>query len=188
MGPPKVKSRHMKALLASVDRRPEAPAVRARLDEGVVRAIEDSRGVEWQPLEWNLGLTRAVRAELGAAATHTFFREMLLESFRGPLLGLLVDSAVRVFGIDPASWARWVPRGWALVFQDCGRWSVDAQNRRVTFRCEDLPGDCVEDDVWVRSVASSLGALVDLARARGGVELLEMDRAARRATFLMEWE
>lgn len=185
-----VKSRHMKALLASIDGRPQGPAVRGRLEPSVLSAIEESRGVEWLPLQWNLDLTRAIAAELGPEGTHAFFRDQLLESFRGPLLGLLVDSAVRVFGIDPASWARWVPRGWGLVFRDCGLWTVEADRvgRRVVLRCADLPEACAGDAVWLRSVASSFSAMVDFARARGGVALGAVDRAARAATFVMTWE
>ncbi len=189
MGKPEVKARHMKSLLAALDRHPEAAAVRRRLDPRLLAAVEESSGLEWQPLQWNLELTRAVREELGGEGTHAFFRHALLEAFGGPLLGFLVDCAVRVFGIDPASWARWVPRGWALVFRDCGTWSVaESAPGRVAFHFDGVPAACAADRIWLQSVASSLGAIVDLARARGGVELGAVDQAAGRATYVMTWK
>jgi hypothetical protein len=56
----------------------------------------------------------------------------------------------------------------------------------VVFRLAQLPEQLL-DEVWARSLAASLSAIVDLAMATGGVELRSLDAAAREATFVLRW-
>jgi hypothetical protein len=189
-GEPKVRARHMKSMLAATGRLPGGggAAARALVRPALLEQIEQSSGVDWLPIESNLVVTRALHEVLAPAAFHLFFRDHLLESFQGPLLKTMVDTAVRIFGIDPASWARWVPKGWPLVFKDGGTWTVDrVEPGHVAFRLEALPDACIRDRVWLSSVASSLSAIIELAKAKGGFDLTDVDPVARRASFAMRW-
>lgn len=180
----------MKSVLAAAGRLPGGggSAARALVRPALLAQIEQSSGIDWLPLESNLVVTRALHEVLAPAAFHLFFRDHLLESFQGPLLKTMVDTAMRIFGIDPGSWARWVPKGWALVFKDTGAWSVvRVELGEVTFRLEGLPDACIRDRVWLSSVASSLSAIIVLAKAKGGFELTDVDPVAVRATYAMRW-
>ncbi len=188
---PAVRARHMKSIVATIERLPprEGDAVRNALGLPTLRTIADASGMDWLPLSVNLEATHAIHAGLGPEGFRALFHDMQLESFRGPLLKYVVDTAIQLFGLDPASWARWIPRGWGLVFRDCGAWRVErAEPGRARLSVEGLPPACSGDPVWLASVAAALSALIDLARTRGTFELLEVDGAAGRATYEMRWE
>jgi hypothetical protein len=180
----------MKSMLAAAGRLPGGggAAAQALVPPALVAQIDQASGIDWLPIESNLAVTRALHQVLAPPAFHLFFRDFLLESFQGALLKAMVDAAVRVFGIDPGSWARWIPKGWGLIFKNAGAWTVvGAEKGQVAFQVDGLPEACLEDRVWLSSVASSLSAIVELARAKGGFDLTGVDRAARRATFTMRW-
>jgi len=187
---PQVRVRHMKALLASVDALPAAQAgsVRDRLPAPLLAAVARGRGGDWLPMEGNLALTRAIHDVLGRAAFRDFFRRHTLGSFRGPLLGPVVGALVGALGGSPAAWASWVPRGWRLLFGECGTWAVEERGPvSVKLWFEQAPAACIEDEVWLDSVAASLAALADVNRVKGDVEILSVDRAASLAVFELRW-
>ncbi|HET9598015.1 MAG TPA: hypothetical protein VFP65_20675 [Anaeromyxobacteraceae bacterium] len=187
---PAVRARHMKTVLAAVDAlAPEqAPAVRERFGAAALRAVEDASAVEWLDLGLNLSLTRAIEEVLGRAGCHRLFRSQLDEALQTPVFRAIVDGAIALFGLDPSSWARFIPSGWGLVFREVGRWSVEHNAPgELQLALADLPPATVVDDVWPASVAASLGALVGLARAEGGVQLAAMDRGRRLARYTLAW-
>jgi hypothetical protein len=185
---PLVRGRHLKLLLESAERQVHSAAVLERLDVGSLGAIREASGLDWLPLEHDLALTRALYEGLGAAAAGRFFRAHTLGSFDGPVLRTMVHTAVRLFGLEPGAWARWVPKGWQLLFRGCGDWTVgEAGPGRVTLTLSAMPPACAEDPAWLRSVGSSLEALLDLARVRGVVELAPREAGAAEATFALRW-
>ena len=188
---PGVRARHMKNLLASIDRLPpdESGRVRALVPDPLARAVADATSIDWLPLEVNLVVTRALHEGLGDARFYRFFRDQLVEAFSGPLLRVIVDAALRVFRVDATSFTSWVGRGWGLVFRDCGAWAVEGAGPGMArLRIEALPGACVEDEVWLRSVAHSLDAFWVLARTQGECAYAGRDVARGVATYALRWK
>jgi hypothetical protein len=63
-----------------------------------------------------------------------------------------------------------VPRGWALVYRDCGAWTVThRESGFVLLRVDALP--CADQQPWIDGIASALSTLFDLARTQGQVEV-----------------
>jgi hypothetical protein len=185
---PSVRARHLRANLDAVDRLPEREAIRCRLSEEILRGIAGAHGIDWLPVAWDVALVRAMHAAMGAEAQHAFARTLLLESFDGPLLGPLVRAAIAMFGLDAGSWVRWIPKGWALMFRRCGTWSVERAARGdVLLRLEGLPPVCLEDLLWLRSVASSLSALQARVGVPGETVLEEADAVRRIARYRVRW-
>ncbi len=187
---PAVRARHMKNLLASIERLPpeERERVATLVPEPLVDAVADATGVDWLPLETNLVVTRAVHGALGDARFRVFFRDQLLEAFSGPLLRVIVDAALRVFRVDATSFTSWVGRGWGLIFRECGAWTVErAGPGMARLRIEALPAACVHDEVWLRSVAHSLDAFWALARTQGECACVERELARGVATYELRW-
>ena len=95
-----------------------------------------------------------------------------------------------MLGLDPVSFARWVPRAWHMLFRGVGEWSVEPSGpgaSAVVLTLARLPSDCADHPVWLRSVARSLDALLDLARTRGSAELMPRARGAREAQLELRW-
>ena len=188
---PAVRARHMKNLLASIERLPpdERERVAVLVPAPFVQAIADATGVDWLPLETNLVVTRALHGALGDARFHRFFRDQLAESFSGPLLGVIVDAALRVFRVDATSFTSWVGRGWGLIFRQVGEWTVErAGPGMARLRIEALPAACVHDEIWLRSVAHSLDAFWVIARAEGECACVGRDLAHGVATYELRWK
>ncbi len=188
---PSVRARHMKELLAAVRKLPAADAARvdALVPADVRRRIDDATGVEWLDLADDLVVTRAVHDGLGPARFQRFFREQQVEAFSGPLLRIVVEAGLRVFRVDPASFAGWIARGWGLVFRDCGTVIVErGVPGEARLRLTGLPPACATDEIWVRSVAHSLDAVFDVARTRGECTVAAHDPARGEATFRLAWK
>jgi len=150
--------------------------------------IESSASSDWLPFALDLDLTHAVFRALGVAGAHRFFQEHQLASFQGPLFKALVDSATALFGLDPGSWARWIPRGWGIVFRQCGEWTIDRSDRgAVDLSLVAPPPGCLDDEVWLRSVASSFSAFLVVARREGEFALDHVDRSREAACYTLRW-
>ncbi len=187
---PLVRARHMKELLASVDRLPpeRARSIRASIDDEHLRAIADASTVAWLPFDSNLALARALNTVLGPSDSHRFHRTHFSTVLQGPILGTLLQGALAVYGFDPAKWMRLLPPAWDLLFRHCGSWTItNGPSGRVEMLLQDLPPGCVADRVWPTTVASSIAATLDLARRDGHVDVVDVDGASRQARYELRW-
>ena len=183
---PSVRARHMKSVLQALDAYPDAADLRARLPSGLVVAIEEAHGADWLPAELNVQLVAALADALGSAEFMAMSRRLVLASFSGPMLSTLVRTATTLFGDDPASWARWIPHGWSLVFRGCGAWHVTIRDQEAVLHLAGLPPACAASRVWVESVAASMVAVLDLLKRDGSMTLASTTFAG--ASYLLRWE
>jgi hypothetical protein len=185
---PLVRARHLKSVLAAVDREPRRQELRARIGPALVTAIEEATGTDWLPIGHDVALAGALDAVLGPEGLATFNREMMLQSLRGPLLRALVELATHFLGLDAGAWARWIPRGWVLMFQGFGRWTIVRRGEgEVTLTLAGLPPECAADPVWPRSAASTLSGILPAVGATGTVELDSVDPQEGTAVYTMRW-
>ncbi|MFT3917257.1 MAG: hypothetical protein QM704_25175 [Anaeromyxobacteraceae bacterium] len=187
---PRVRARHMKNLLAAIDRMPshDRDPVHARIAVTTGRTVQDASAVDWLPAQVNLEVTRAVFAGLGPEGGARFFRGTMRDAFTGPLLRIITDAARRVLRLDPASFAGWVGTGWTLVFRDCGRWTVQrAGSGEAHVRLEELAPEYAKDRIWLASHAASFEAFFDVAATVGSVVLQEVEASHGRALYVIRW-
>jgi hypothetical protein len=187
---PLIRARQLLSILEHADKLPAQArqAVRGEVAPGLLAQIEASAGSDWVPFGWDVELTHAVARALGPEGTHRFFHEQQLAAWQGPLLKALVDSATALFGLDPGSWARWIPRGWNVVFRDAGRWEVERSGPgEVDLALLDPPARALDDEVWLRSLASSFSSFLAVAKAEGEFALDHVDRARGAACFRLRW-
>jgi hypothetical protein len=187
---PVVRGRHMKALVAALETWEGGARPPALLPAEALRTISSAGGLDWLPVALNLQVTQAIYDGLGPLGADRFFRAQSLESFDGPILQTMVTTAVRMFGLDPASFARWVPRAWHMIFRGVGEWTVGELRpgaTAVVLTLAHLPSECADHPVWLRSVSRSLSALFDLARVPGSAELPPRARGGHEAQFELRW-
>jgi hypothetical protein len=185
-----VRGRYMQTFVAHIARLPPADrsAVLAVVPAEIWTAIEKAGLLGWLPFEMNRVCTRAVGERLGPERTNDFFRQLLLGTADGPLLRGLVQSVLRVTVRDPGLYLPWLPKGWAVMFRDAGHMSVgerDAGSALVSI--DGLPAECVSDEIWIQSVASSLAALGELAGVESSVRVKSVDAASRSVNFALRW-
>jgi hypothetical protein len=186
---PLVRARHLKLVLAAVDRQPRRQELRARIGPELAAVIEGSTGIDWLPVDHDVAMAGALDAVLGPAGLAAFNREMMQQSMGGPLLRGMAELATRIIGLDPGAWASWIPKGWQLMFKGFGRWTVvRTGEREVTLRLDLLPPVCAADPVWPRSVASSLAGILPAMGATGTVEIDRLDAASGTIAYVMRWQ
>jgi hypothetical protein len=180
----------MKSLVASLEDWEGGARPLALLPAGVLESISRATGLDWLPLSLNLQVTQAIYDGLGGVEADRFFRAHMVTSFEGPILQTLVATAVRMFGLDPASFARWVPRAWNLIFREVGEWRVSEPatgSTAVVLTLGRLPGECADHHVWLRSVSRSMAALLDLAKVSGAVEVLPRPKGSGEVQYALRW-
>jgi hypothetical protein len=181
----------MKTMVEHVERLPSPD--RARIGELVPETlwqdVADTGNFAWLAFDLNLGLTRAIAQALGAHRTHDFFVELMLATFKSPLLKSLVDAVLRLKGNDPTVMLPWVSKGFDLMFKDAGTWHVLEGEPGVGYlEVRGLPMAVHSDRIWLDSVASSLSALFTVASVRGVTTIRDVDAERGRATFRLRWE
>lgn len=187
---PLVRARHLRSIVEQVRGLPARPcaAVLAALGRDALELVESSASSDWMPFELDLALTHAIAGVLGPKGTHDFFLRHQLASFQGPLFKALVDSATTLFGLDPGSWTRWIPRGWGIVFRDCGQWVIDrTEKAAVDLALVAPPAGWLDDEILLRSLASSFSAFLVVARCEGEFALDCVDRARGAACYRLRW-
>jgi hypothetical protein len=181
----------MQTFLQHVDRLPDADrkGVLEKIPEHVPSAVRDAGLLGWLPIELNLICTRAVDERLGVERTHQFFRRLLLDTSDTPLLRGLVQSVLRVAVRDPGLYLPWISKGFELMFRDSGRFTI-AERGVGTARIEmtGVPPECLVDDVWPRSVASALCALLDLTELEGACILEQINAEGGSMTVRITWK
>ncbi len=185
----------MKNVLAGLERfGGEGAKIRATLDDGTLTSIECAGPLAWLPIDVHLELCHRVVETLGPERFQLFIRDLMRRAYEESSLHRLFHTALGILGFDPGSLARFVPRGYDLLFRRCGHWRVerigeafDGTEAVSTLMLEQLPKCCVEDRVWVDSVACSLNALLVLAEAEGSVDVDAINEDAGYVRYRLSW-
>jgi hypothetical protein len=184
---PSVRARHLKSALATADALPGGALLRAELPARLVEDVERASGFDWLPLEHDVEIVLASEAVLSPDEFERLWRGVVLDGIEGPLLGLLMRTAVRMFGHDPAEFTRWVPKGWAMIFRDVGVWTAcRVTGGTAVLRVQGLPPAC-RTPAFPRSVACSLGAIPVLSGRSGGARVVDASTELGAASFEVSW-
>jgi hypothetical protein len=184
---PSVRARHLKSALEAAAALPRGRELIDALPRGLVADVERATGFDWLPVEHDVEIVRTSAAVLPPDLFDRLWRAVVVEGIEGPLLGLLMRTAVRMFGHDPAEFARWVPKGWAMVFRDVGVWTTcTVGDGSARLRLQGLPLAC-RDPAFPRSVAASLGAIPVLSGRSGGARVIESSVEHGAVSFEIAW-
>jgi hypothetical protein len=181
----------MQSLLHGVESLEAAPraAILAALPSELLTRIRAATPVGWMPLAENVLLADAIANRLGEERARPFFREVLLLEYQSSLLKPFVDGITRALGITPAIFVKMAPKGWELIYRDCGTLaSSGLSEHEATLALSDLPPVCVRNKLWLDAVRSTFYTAFDLARLSGEIDWLELNLAGRRATMRFRWQ
>jgi hypothetical protein len=185
-----VRARHLKTLLSALERSGAATvaAVRARAGAALLERIDAATPAEWLPIELDVALTEAIARELGPRRTHAHFRAATGLDYETSLFRGFVHMASNLFGLTPATYVKLLPKGWSLVFRECGEFRAgEPATGRLELAYHDVPRVCATE-LWLESVRSSFHSCFDLCGlAEGRVEWGELDLRGRRAVFVFAW-
>jgi hypothetical protein len=187
---PLVRARHLQEWLANM-RREEDPW-RARFFAGlpadVLATIEASSKVQWLPAGIHVTLADVLAHAFGPARAHDYYRRAFARSLRGPVLGPLLTTGVRLLGLTPGSLLRWTEHGWRASFRNCGNLSgkvVEAGRGRLEYA--DLPAICTASEPWLDSAQGSAYGALDVMEVSGVVRIDKSERDRGRMALELEW-
>jgi hypothetical protein len=173
---PAVRGSYMRQFAGHVARLPQTD--RARIQQAVPAAfwhdVEASGTFTWLPIEVNLRCTRAVGEQLSHENFMRFFRTLLLDTTRSPLLHGFVESVLRIAVRDPGMYLVWVTKGYQLLFSNAGSWTIrDRAPGFARLALTDAPTACLADPMWLESLRGGLLSLFDLTHLVGTTEIVE---------------
>jgi hypothetical protein len=180
----------MQSLLCGVEQLDAASrdSIRGALPGRLISEVKEATPVGWIGIADNVLLADTIASCLGAARARPFFRQVLLLEYQSSLLKPFVEGIARVLGLTPTTFVKMAPRGWELVYRDCG--SLEGRPVSETEAClviSDLPAACVRNELWLEAVRSTFFTAFDLSQVEGEIEWQELDLTARRASMQFRW-
>ena len=162
--------------------------VRVAVDPATLERIEQASRIAWIPVELDVELTERFFDVAGSEQACRVFRDTLAQSFHTPLLRPLVDGAVRLFGRDVHRAMRWVPKGWSLIYRDCGEMTVSCEEENaVRLEIVGAAPAIARSPSYLEGIGAALSALFDLWHEAGAFEVGASDPAAGRVSFDARW-
>jgi hypothetical protein len=186
---PAVQASYMKNVLEALERLgPDGRAVR-EADPELVQEVLRAPRMWWMPITWNLRLVEAAERALGEPRAREILTTCIHGQLDTPLWRNFARGAVRLFGLDPGSLVRWLPRAISVAFRGCGVWrAARAGEGSALLEVSDLPGELARHAAWIQSMGASGLALFRLCGVRGEVRLVAHDPATGSARFELRWE
>lgn len=146
---PQIKASYFAGNLAAVDvLGSRADEVRARTAHIAAAAAALSR-LDWAPLAWDLELTDVAVDVGGLAAVRALNRHSMLQSIEGPLIRPLITAGVNVFGLNPGTFVRYLPRAWAAATRHLGAIEVVLGVNRADLVFVGLPPAALAHAPWL---------------------------------------
>ncbi len=186
---PRVRARVVHEAIAAFDRFADEgrDQVRELVPEESWRAIMGARPLGWVPIEHDRHVPAAFVEIAGEERAHVFFRSLLVEQLRRPLLRSTVAATVRMLGLSPASMARAAPVGWDVIYRDFGRLRVVQRGPQQTSIVMDHVAQTVFDNpAYMLSFRGFFAGLLDVCEVEGNADIKHND-AGRWIETTLSW-
>lgn len=164
-------------------------AIRGALPTRLIAELQGASPVGWMSIADNVLLADTIATCLGETRARPFFRQVLLLEYQSSLLKPFVDGIARLLGLTPITFVKMAPRGWELVYRECG--VLEGQpvsENEASLVMRDLPAVCVRNKLWLEAVRSTFYTAFDLSQVEGEIAWLDLDLAARRASMGFRWQ
>lgn len=186
---PATKAGYMKDYLAALRRL--SPAQSERVLEGLrelVDEIDQASRSAWLPIRANLRVTDAVFSKLGSKDAAEFYAQWIKQQTGTPVWSNLVRTGLALFGQNPGSLAKWVPKSFDLMYRGYGRWSVErVSDTEARLTLDDMPVELATNIHWQQSVRSGLFALYALSGTDGEIILESASSVHRTMLITLRW-
>ncbi len=160
-----------------------------RRDPELFQEVEAAGRMRWLPIDLNVRMVRAVYAEMGDDRAHEFLVDMVVSQFETPLWKNFIEGAVRIFGLDPGSLVKWVPRAYGIAFKNCGDWRAQREDEgEAWLECDGMPDVIAGNEQWLDSLRAGLVALFRLCQTDGDVRIERPADAPGTIRFVFGWK
>ncbi len=159
-----------------------------RLPREVREVIDAASRIAWLPLATHVTLAETMLETFGAVRAHSFYRHAATGWLTNPPLGPVLRTSARILDVTPSTLVRWAPRGWELIFKDCGVLTGESHavgHARLIY--SDLPAICTASEAWMASAQGSAYGVLDVVGFEGVVRLDTSAKSEGRMFLDIEW-
>jgi hypothetical protein len=162
--------------------------VRALIPDDVLAVIASTPRRGWIELEDDIYVPTAIWSTFGDEDAREMMSEFLKSHFESPLLGPLIKSTRKLFGLTPVNLLRMVPSGWRLVYRDyCGIEFRVTGNDSGELILTDVITEIIDSAAYLGSFRAIFKAAIDLTDHAGEVSIQRVERTARRVVYPCRW-
>lgn len=159
----------------------------ARIPEASLDAIVNTGRTGWIPIEHDHHLPDALVAVLGNKATAALVAEAVLQHTEAPILKTMISGAIRLFGLNPASLVKVLPRAWSLVYRDFFTLEVvDREDTSASLKLIDIHPEVFRYPNYFVTWDGIFDGIFALTKA-DGMHRLALDEETRSGTWRLEW-
>ena len=142
----------------------------------------------WLPLEFDVRINDALDVVIGSEGIREHACHALTKSFEGPLLRPVLDGGLRIFGIHPQRMFTLLPRGFTLVYRNCGALrAVATSDSSLQVIHDDAPMEMIESRPYLLGMAGAFLAIFRITRVNGDVEVGTVDAKNRKIVYDVRW-
>jgi hypothetical protein len=135
--------------------------------------------VHWVPLRAFEELSLALGDVHGDEGQAALFRDVTRRLMDQPVFSALVSGALRLFGADARALAKIAPKGFDVIFKDCGALSFE----RDVLQLRGYPSRGAAFDYAVAGFRGAFTSFYDLTKTTGRVVVEATDAARGDATY-----
>lgn len=189
-GEPLVRARFCQEWLTLIEREEDPYRSRffALIPKETRALIDGAVPVTWLPMAVHVKLADIQLESFGTVRAHGYYRRAFAINIKGPILGPLVATGVRLLGLSPGSFVRWASRGYDAAYKNAGHLAgevVGPEHARLVFT--NLPPVCTASEAWLMSAQGSAYGIFDVLDVDGIVRLDMRGRAEGRMVLDLEW-
>lgn len=169
-------------------RDPDAHAhVLSQIPEGSRELILTAPKTEWVDVVHDRHVPHATIEVLGEARSNELWRQFIGAHLEAPLFRGLVDAMVRLFGLQPGTFVRLLPRAWKQTFRDCCEVEVlETREHLARLAFTDVHEDIITWPAYPQSWCSILSGVFDITHHEGTCTM-QLDPPAHRIEFEWRW-
>lgn len=187
---PQMRAAQSQSLLATVKRLPadERAAIFERTGAATLDAIAGTLPVSWVSMTHHMGLSCAIRDELGSQRNVELWQKTMVHSFDRPFLRGFVNMTTSLLGVRPPSLLKRGGSMYEHITRDVGAMSWEAGGENDGHASlTGFPAGRYDFSCYVEGLTGCLEATLIICKARGTVSVAGRDDARGDVRYHLSW-
>jgi hypothetical protein len=169
---PQIRANYAKLAVGGIKRLSDerSRAIFDLIGEPLRLQIREAGMLEWMAARQFFTVVNAIERVLEPSQSREFWKQRMLHSLEGRLLGPLRVGAIALYGRRPGSLVKRTPLAWSLVAKNCGVCEVTEPSKTsVVLAFDQLPSVARESQAMVNMLAGGCDATIEHIGTHGYV-------------------
>jgi hypothetical protein len=162
--------------------------VRSAIPDDVLAIIDSTPRLAWVDIEDEGYVPATIWSVLGDDEATEMIVEFLQSHLHIPLLGALVETTRKLFGLSPSTALRVLPTGWKLIYRDFGGIEVHpTSDRSAEVVLSDLPRSVIDSDTRLALFRAHFLGIIRMTGYSGDAQVVQIDRPNAQVRYELSW-